>query len=347
MNGQRRASKNGESAQRRSPTSEVDNRVGDLEMKPLLDLSLRDAGDLAVQAGALRRIPPAQGRALAARIGRVQGNRHVQQVLAVMRQDDDEEDAAAEIPTPVEATEPVEEPATSDVETTPGETVEAQAGSEEPATRGGGRGPGRVQHAEEQPYTVTGATLDDITGQLNAIDGFAAETNAPLGLAGEVQPERQEDDTYRVEVTWAINDAVVRLPQWADYDEACPAAQAEWDRFMTQVRRHEQEAHIDMSRTFVSELGEEDTVVTGETVAELQRNLAAKQEALAGQLQERHDECDHGASIDAILHPDDGRCPVEEEGEETTGESVEEQAPEIEGGASSGEDEVEAQAPGD
>lgn len=31
----------------------------------------------------------------------------------------------------------------------------------------------------------------------------------------------------------------------------------------------------------------------------------------------------HGASIDAILHPDNGRCPVEEEGEEAPGESVE------------------------
>jgi predicted secreted Zn-dependent protease len=276
----------------------------------------------------------------------MQGNRHVQRVVAVMRQDDEEQNVTTETPAPAEVTAPVEAQAPAEMETTPGEAVEAQAESEEPATRAGGRGPGRVQHAQEQPYTVTGATLDDITGQLNAIDGFAAATNAPLGLAGGVQPERQEDDTYRVEVTWAINDAVVQLPQWADYDDACPAAQAEWDRFMTQVRRHEQEAHIDASREFVADLGEEDTVITGDTVADLQRNLAAKQEELAGQLQEMHDGCDHGASIDAILHPDNGRCPVEEEGEEAPGENVEEQAPETESGEPSAEEEVEAQAPG-
>ena len=134
---------------------------------------------------------------------------------------------------------------------------------------------------------------------------------------------------FRSEVTWVINGATVRLPRWADYDEACPAAQAEWDRFLRQTRIHEQEAHVDEARTFVDELGEEDTVITGETRAALRRNLMAKHRDLADRLQDIHDGCDHGVSIDAILHPDNGRCPTEdEESEASPEETVEELVPE-------------------
>jgi hypothetical protein len=267
---------------------------------------------------------------LAARIGQVQGNQHVQRVIAAMRADDEEDVTSEDGPVP-EA-----EPAPS----------EAEGGSEAAPANPGGRGPGRMQHASEDPYVVTGATLDDITGQLHQIDGFGAGTTAPIGLSGRVQPERQEDDTYRVEVTWAINGATVQLPQWANYDEACPAAQAEWDRFMRQTRRHEQEEHVDEARDFAAELGEEDTVITGASIAALQRNLAAKQQELADSLQEIHDGCDHGVSIDAILHPDNGRCPDEdEEGEQAQVESVEAPAPEADGEAPSAEAPEEEQAP--
>jgi hypothetical protein len=292
---------------------------------------------------------------LAARIGQVQGNQHVQRVIAAMRADD-EEDAPAEDalvpeaePVPSEAptsSEEVvpEESALSTEAASPTETGEAEGGSEAAPANPGGRGPGRMRHASEDPYVVTGATLADITGQLHQIDGFGAGTTAPIGLSGRVQPERQEDDTYRVEVTWAINGATVQLPQWANYDEACPAAQAEWDRFMRQTRRHEQEEHVDEARDFAAELGEEDTVITGASIAALQRNLAAKHRELAGRLQDIHDGCDHGASIDAILHPDNGRCPAEdEEGEPAQVESVE--APEAEGVAPGAEAPEEAQVP--
>jgi len=77
------------------------------------------------------------------------------------------------------------------------------------------------------------------------------------------------------------------------------------------LRQHEQEAHVDVSAGFVKELGEADTVITGETMADLEDNLAAKQEELGGRLQAIHDGCDHGVGLDAILHPDNGRCEDE------------------------------------
>ena len=348
-----RVSPHGELTSRRSDaqSSGVERRSigGDADL--WLDPLFANADNAALQVRALRRVPAAQGQALAARIGQVQGNQHVQRMVAAMRADD--EDAASEEAStseaeaaPSEASAPTEEAApmeTVPVEAaSPQETGEAEGGST-PANPGG-RGPGRMQHAGEDPYVVTGATLDAITGQLHQIDGFGAGTTAPIGLSGRLQPERQEDDTYRVEVTWVINGAMVQLPQWADYDEACPAAQAEWDRFMRQTRRHEQEEHVDEARDFAAELGEEDTVITGETVAVLQRNLAAKQRELAGRLQDIHDGCDHGVLIDAILHPDNGRCPVEDEEEaEAQAESVE--APEAEGEAPSAEVSEEEQAP--
>ncbi len=168
----------------------------------------------------------------------------------------------------------------------------------------------QIQNGTEEPYDVSGATLNDITGQLAHFDGlYGAQTETQLGISTDQMPvERQADGSVRVEVPWSINSAVVGLPRWTDYDEACDAAQQEWDRFMRRARQHEQEAHVDMAYQFVRELGPEDRVVTGRNTAELRRNLAAKQQVLRTRLQALHDGCDHGASIDAILHPDNGRC---------------------------------------
>jgi predicted secreted Zn-dependent protease len=191
------------------------------------------------------------------------------------------------------------------------DVVQRRRGRRQRAANPGGRGPGRIQNASESTYDVSGATLDDITGQLHGLDGFASDTSTPLGLSGQVRPERQEDDTYQVTVRWRINDAVVRLPRWTDYDAACPAAQQEWDRFLRQTRQHEQEAHVTAAREFVDQLGESDTVISGATVEDLRANLEAKQQELGQRLQAIHDACDHGVGLDAILHPDNGRCDEE------------------------------------
>jgi predicted secreted Zn-dependent protease len=317
------ASKNKDTTQRPAQSHAVENEAISPDLGLVLESPLALAGTVAAQASALRRLPSAQGRSLTARIGQVQGNQYVQRVMTVMREGEEETEAPAETPTET-PTETPEETPTEAPEETPTEAPEEMpteapeeapvetSGGEGQGANPGGRGPGRIQHASESPYTVTGATLDDITGQLTQIDGFGAQTSAPIGLGAPLSPERQEDDTYRVEVEWAINGATVTLPQWANYDEACTAAQTEWDRFVTQARRHEQEAHVDMARDFVSELGPDDTVITGDSMADLQANLSAKQQELAGRLQTEHDKCDHGASIDAILHPDNGRCPPPE-----------------------------------
>jgi hypothetical protein len=301
------ASKNKDATQRPAQSHAVENGAISPDLGLVLESPLALAGTVAAQASALRRLPGAQGRSLATKIGQVQGNQYVQRVMTVMREGEEETEAPAETPTET-PTETPEETPTEVPEETPVET----SGGEGQAANPGGRGPGRIQHASESPYTVTGATLDDITGQLTQIDGFGAQTSAPIGLGAPPSPERQEDDTYRVEVQWAINGAAVTLPRWANYDQACTAAQTEWDRFMTQTRRHEQEDHVDMARDFVANLGPEDTVIRGESIADLQANLSAKQQELAGRLQTEHDGCDHGASIDAILHPDNGRCPAPE-----------------------------------
>jgi predicted secreted Zn-dependent protease len=219
---------------------------------------------------------------------RCHGNVHVQRVLAHNR--------AGKFP-------PQESPLAG--------IVQRRGGRRGRGVNPGGRGPGSIQHAAETTYDVSGATLDDITGQLNGLDGFASQTNAPLGLSGRVTPQRQPDDSYQVTVRWRINDATVQLPRWTDYDAACPAAQQEWDRFLGQTRQHEQEAHVNAAREFVDQLGEEDTVISGATVEELQANLQAKQQELAGRLQAIHDACDHGVGLDAVLHPDNGRCDEE------------------------------------
>ena len=171
-----------------------------------------------------------------------------------------------------------------------------------------GQGPGKIKNATEEFYDVSGAALDDITGQLGPFDGHASETYTALTINGRVKPTKKEDGSYEAKVAWKIVDGVVRMPRWTDYSAACPAAKTEWDRFMGLVRQHEQEAHVDVSAKFVKELGEEDTVITGETIEEIQANLEAKQEELGKRLQGHHDACDHGVALDAILHPDNGHC---------------------------------------
>lgn len=182
------------------------------------------------------------------------------------------------------------------------------------ASGGGSSAGAAARPSTEQFYTVTGTTLDAVSPQLNHFDGqYAALTRTDLGISGQIAPERLDDGTYRATVPWSINGAVVNLPQWEERGSACAAAQAEWDRFMTQTRAHEQTAHVTAAYDFVDNLPESDRVITGSTRDELVQNIQAKQQELATRLQGIHDACDHGASIDALLHPDNGRCEEETE----------------------------------
>ena len=191
---------------------------------------------------------------------------------------------------------------------TPGAAPGASIGA---ATGGGASAVTTIQNGTEEFYDVSGATLNDITGQLAHFDGrYGAQTETQLGIStAQMSIQRLPNGSLRVEVPWAITSAVVGLPRWTDHDGACAAAQQEWDRFMLRTRQHEQEAHVDVAHQFVRDLGPADRIVTGRNRAALASNLAAKQQVLRGRLQTLHNGCDHGAGIDAILHPDNGRCP--------------------------------------
>jgi predicted secreted Zn-dependent protease len=169
---------------------------------------------------------------------------------------------------------------------------------------GGPTGPGRMRNSEERYYDVTGKTLAEVSTQLTQIDGYASETYTGLTIEGRVRPQRRADGTYQVRVKWVIRGTYTRLPRWIDYNKGSAAAKAEWNRFMTQTRLHEQQAHVDAAQKFVEGLGEEDTVITGASVEEVSQNLQAKQQELGSRLQAIHDSCTHGTDVDAILHPE-------------------------------------------
>jgi predicted secreted Zn-dependent protease len=169
---------------------------------------------------------------------------------------------------------------------------------------GGPTGPGRMRNSEERYYDVTGKTLTEVSTQITQIDGYASETYTGLTIEGRVRPQRLADGTYRVRVKWVIRGTYTRLPRWIDYNKGSAAAKAEWNRFMTQTRLHEQQAHVDAAQKFVEGLGEEDTVITGASVEDVSQNLQAKQQELGSRLQAIHDSCTHGTDVDAILHPE-------------------------------------------
>ncbi|MGD2077130.1 MAG: DUF922 domain-containing protein [Chloroflexota bacterium] len=171
-----------------------------------------------------------------------------------------------------------------------------------------GKGSGKVKGAKEVFYEVSGKTLEDLRGPLKHFGDNAAETKAPITIDGTVVPEKKADGTMFIKVKWITVDMEVHLPRWKDYKQACPAAQKEWDRFMGQTRIHEQQAHVDKAEEFVKGLGEEDTVIEGSSVDDLKSKLEAKGQELKKRLQAIHDACDHGAAIDALLHPENGVC---------------------------------------
>jgi predicted secreted Zn-dependent protease len=180
----------------------------------------------------------------------------------------------------------------------------------------GGRGPGALKKAKEVPYEVSGATLNDLTGQLKKFGGFGAEYTADLTIKGEAQVSKTKDGRKKIKVKWQLVDAQVQLPKWADYDQACPAAQAEWDRFMGAVRAHEQANHVDMAEEYVKNLSGDDVEIVADTTDELKTKLDAKQVELGSKLQGKHDACGHGTGSagDAVLQPDAGSCEEEAEG---------------------------------
>jgi predicted secreted Zn-dependent protease len=178
-----------------------------------------------------------------------------------------------------------------------------------------GRGFGALKNAKEIPYDVSGASLNDLTGQLKNFGGFAAEYTADLTIKGKAQVTKTKDGRKKITVKWQLINAQVQLPRWADYDQACPAAQAEWDRFMGALRTHEQAKHIDMAEDFVKNLSGEDVEIVADTSDELKSKLEAKQIELGGMLQAAHDACGHGtgAAGDAVLQPSAGTCEDEKE----------------------------------
>lgn len=205
-----------------------------------------------------------QRQAVAARIGRDQGNQHVQRAV-----------------------------------------VQAKRGRPVPR---GSVAAGMVRNAVEVFYVVRGDTLHALVPQLARFDGFAAETTMDLTISERVRPQRGPDDQFTATVRWTVRNTVVNLPRWADYGGACPAARAEWDRFLAKTREHEQRAHVDMALQFVRRLGPDDAQITGVSVADVQSNLEAKQTDLNDRLQALHDACDHGVASDAVLYPNRGRC---------------------------------------
>ena len=179
----------------------------------------------------------------------------------------------------------------------------------------GGRGSGALKNAKEVPYSVSGASLKDLTSQLKKFGGFGAEYTADLTIKGEAQVSKTKDGRKKIKVSWQVIDAQVQLPQWADYDQACPAAQAEWDRFMGALRAHEQTAHIDMAEDFVKNLSGGDVEIVADTTDELTTKLEAKQVELGGKLQGKHNACGHGTGSagGAVLNPEAGVCEEQKE----------------------------------
>jgi hypothetical protein len=210
------------------------------------------------------RLQPVQRQALMTRIGWVQGNRHLQRLVALIQRREPEEVTPAQSNT---------DPA-----------------SPTPATR---------QNVTET-YRDESGSLTELAAAFTT--RRAAETNTPLSYKG-YEWNQQPDGSYRTEVEWILPQITMTLPRWQEYGAASAAAQGEWDRFVGQTRIHEQEAHVDKARDLLNQLQEADRVVVAGSPEELKAKIEAKAKELAQRLQAIHAQCDHGVSIGAVLNP--------------------------------------------
>jgi len=107
-----------------------------------------------------------------------------------------------------------------------------------------------LQHPQQSTrieyFDVTGATIDELRGQLRAkgVDGWAGTTWTTVKYEFTVH-----GDAYgcRVDSVNAVFDARVRLPRWADRAAAPAVQQQAWDAWFPRLERHEQ-GHVRIGR---------------------------------------------------------------------------------------------------
>ena len=95
-------------------------------------------------------------------------------------------------------------------------------------------------------YDVTGATIDELRGQLRAkgVDGWAGTTWTEVKYEFTV---RQDANGCRIDSVNALFDARVRLPRWVNRAAAPALQQQAWDAWFPRLERHEQ-GHVRIGR---------------------------------------------------------------------------------------------------
>ena len=92
----------------------------------------------------------------------------------------------------------------------------------------------------------------------------------------------------------------VTMPHWSGFGKAHPIEQAEWTRFCTALREHEQ-GHLDL---VVRHLSTIDRVLVGKSVAAAQRSWEQALRKLASASQAYDRATDHGRKHGTIINAD-------------------------------------------
>jgi hypothetical protein len=134
------------------------------------------------------------------------------------------------------------------------------------------------------PIVVQGATLEAAGNALNRLREWGDG-------GGELRTDKiGKGNTTDLTVVMHAN-LVHRLPTWANYAKASPAAKAEWDRMVAKLKIHEDrhlEIAIEEANKLAAELIGKDIGDIADMVTEANRRMAQRQ-------QDMDDACDHGA----------------------------------------------------
>jgi hypothetical protein len=131
---------------------------------------------------------------------------------------------------------------------------------------------------------VNGKTLEEAAKALDKLPEWGQ--GGGMLRTDVIPPGNSTDLTVK-----AHANLVYRLPRWAQYPQASPAAKAEWDRMVAKLKEHE-DRHLQIAIEEADQLASD---LVGHDIADIAKMVTEANRRMATRQQELDNDTDHGA----------------------------------------------------